>query len=444
MVPMKTGRIYQWPLWTEYEQGDRSTSTDPDYVSARTAIVEAYGPEKLKEAWLRVCEQLQTVTEEIIGKGNNIIPVCSAAQLLKEGFSSTERERIWKTGCVVIRGVIPEASCRQLYADLRDYIADNREHIVTWPEESPSMYKLFNSPTQNIIRSHPTHLHVQRLLNELWHDNSESGETSPDPLIYLGGLRDRPPNQVFLGLGPHIDAGSLSRWADPKYREFYKSIFSGHPEDHDSWDLNARKDVVQDLFKGGAHSSVMRSFQGWTALTPAAPREGSILLYPNVKTTIGYWLLRPFFCPPADEVDIMDASKWKFDNSGTGGYFPGTMKPDSQRLSRSSHPHLRLRECLVHAPDIQPGDTVWWHPDLCHAVDPIHEGSQNSSVVFIPACPTTPMIEEYVKRQLADTLAGRQPFDSKGELDESKLKGYRGLEDLGLSDTARKAFGYDL
>jgi len=31
------------------------------------------------------------------------------------------------------------------------------------------------------------------------------------------------------------------------------------------------------------------------------------------------------------------------------------------------------------------GDTVWWHPDLVHAVEKKHSGHQNSSVFYIPA-----------------------------------------------------------
>ncbi|KAK6355095.1 hypothetical protein TWF696_004219 [Orbilia brochopaga] len=222
------------------------------------------------------------------------------------------------------------------------------------------MYAIFDSPMQNAIRSHPDHLKIQRSLNALWHD--ETGETSPDPLIYYDGVRDRPPNQVFLGLGPHIDAGSLSRWAEPTYRKVYEAVFSGNPEKHDAWDLGVRKDAVQDLFKAQSHSSVFRAFQGWTALTPARAREGSILLYPNVQATVAYMLLRPFFRPPENEADTMDATKWTFDESGC--FFPGTWKEQSQYLSRSSHPHLRFEECLVHVPDINPGDTVWWHSDV--------------------------------------------------------------------------------
>ncbi|KAF5963193.1 hypothetical protein FBULB1_13566 [Fusarium bulbicola] len=281
---------------------------------------------------------------------------------------------------------------------------------------------------------------LQRRLNELWKYSAE--DTSPDPLVYLDGIRDRAPGQPFLGLGPHIDAGSLCRWADPTYRKVYDEIFSGRPEDHDAYDLEARRNADQELYKGLAHSTVLRTFQGWTALTPTAPREGTIMVYPDVKTVIAYLLLRPFFSPPKDPDQTMDAKKWTFDDST--GWFPGTMKPESQRLSRSSHPHLRLEECLIHMPEVQPGDTVWWHCDVCHAVVTEHLGKNNASVAFIAACPTTPANEAYVKEQLLATLEGRPSADyaDGNDLNESTLKGHVGLD--GLDDEARKAFGFHL
>jgi hypothetical protein len=355
------GTVRQWPAWPEFgtTSADSKDSKDKDYVDAKKAVIEEYGAESLRKAWIATCEKLKEVTEEIATQQTAIIPVFDADKIIPNGFSDTELAQIRQTGCFVVKGVIPHEEAKQLYADMVQYIADNRKDIKGWPEETPSILKLYNSPTQNAIRTHPNHTKLQKVLNQLWHD--ESGGTSPNPLIYLDAVRNRPPHQPFLGLGPHIDAGSLCRWADPQYRKVYSKVFAGEPDTHDAWDLGVRKDADQDLFKGGAHSTVLRSFQGWTALTRAAANEGTLLLVPNLPTTLAYMLLRPFFKPPQDEADIMDASKWTLDESGA---FPGTMKPDSQRLSRSSHPHLRLEECLVHIPTMAAGDTVWWHTDV--------------------------------------------------------------------------------
>lgn len=78
-------------------------------------------------------------------------------------------------------------------------------------------------------------------------------------------------------------------------------------------------------------------------------------------------------------------------------------------------------------------------------MDPEHRGTVNASVAFIAACPTTANNKAYVREQLACTLAGRPPQDHQRgatDLDETTLKGYRGLD--GLSEDARKAFGFGL
>ncbi|KAL2206098.1 DUF1479-domain-containing protein [Sarocladium strictum] len=434
-------RTPEWPAWPEFTAQGISDHDDADFLAVKKTVIDEYGAEALRSSWIQVCNQLRAVTDEIACKGNSIIPVFNTEQVLNNGgFSPEDKAEVQRVGAFVFKGTIPEDDANNLYNQLRHYVSENKTVIKSWPAESPSMLVLYDSPVQNTLRAHPNQLRLQRLLNDLWHD--ESKETSPDPLVYHDGVRDRAPGQPFLGLGPHIDAGSLSRWADAAYRRVYHNIFSGNPEQHDCFDLGIRKSANQDMFPGMAHSSVFRSFQGWTALTPTAPREGTIMVYPNVKTAIAYVLLRPFFTPPSNPDELMDPEKWVLDDKT--GWFPGTTKPDSQRLSRASHPHLRLEECLVYMPKVEAGDTVWWHADLCHAVDTDHLGKNNASVAFIGACPSTTINKRYVKKQLEATLAGHTSPDYSGDddLDETTLKGYMGLGDL--SAEAKKAFGFDL
>lgn len=421
-------------------QGKDAQSGDPDFSKCKKEIIAEYGEQALRASWIQVCQDLESITSEIASKKSDMLPVFDIQHVLDDGLNTEERAEIRRVGCFVVRDVVPESEARDHYRHLRQFVDNNRSRIDGWPRESPSMLLLYNSPTQISIRTHPNHLRLQRKMNELWHD--ESGETSPEPLLYSDGVRDRPPKQAFLGLGPHIDAGSLCRWADPTYRKSYENIFAGHPHSHDAFDLNIRKAADQYLFPGIAHSTVFRSFQGWTALTRAAAGEGAIMLYPNVSTAIAYVLLRPFFTPPSEENDIIDPTKWTFDAESS--FFPGTFKPQSQLLSRTSHPHLRLESCLVHIPALKPGDTVWWHTDICHAVDSEHNGQENASVVYIAACPTTKANKAYVKNQLEEFSTGRPPPDyaSDTKLDESTLVGYTGHQSL--SEEAKRALGYSL
>lgn len=281
---------------------------------------------------------------------------------------------------------------------------------------------------------------MSRELNSWWTDKTNSSSSAP--LSYADGVRIRPPGVPFLGLGPHIDAGSLSRWTDPTYQSVYSAVFSGQPDLLDNYDLTIRKDAKQAMFPGSAHSRVLRSFQGWTALTGAGPGEGSLMLYPNLKWTIAYVMLRPFFKAPDLEEDIMDAAKWTFDADTP--WFPGTWKNDSQLLSPLSHPHLRLHECMVPIPRMDPGDTVWWHADMCHAVEVDHNGDHDASVAYIAATPSTLENKRYIKGQLEDFLNGFPPEDFRSGSREMFFDGFPGENGILGGEEGRRAMGFDL
>ncbi|KAI1773857.1 DUF1479-domain-containing protein [Hypoxylon cercidicola] len=432
------GVIENWPAWNEFGVTAEGNTEGPDYAQAKAEIIAEYGEEALRRSWVKVCKDLETVTKNLSASGDASIPIFQMKNILEDGLSTEQIAQLKSTGCCVVRGVISEAEAKALFQDMKNLVAQNPGKIPGWPAESPAMLRLYNSPTQIAVRTHPNQILLQRTLNALFHD--ETNETSPEPLSYTDGARIRPPGQDFLGLGPHIDAGSLCRWADPQYRKVYDSIFSGNPELHDAFDLSVRKNADQYMYKSNAHSAVFRSFQGWTALSPTSPSAGTLMLYPSLSSVIAYVVLRPFFSPPKDKESIMDATKWTFNPESS--WFPGTMKDQSQRLSPTSHPHLRLRECLTYIPPMNPGDTIWWHTDMCHAVDPVHNGKEDASVVYVAACPTTPVNKAHVKLQLQAALVGKAPPDSPDvDVDERKLKGYKGFVDISAEGKAVLGFG---
>jgi hypothetical protein len=352
--------MFAWLAWREFTQTDKTSLSEAEGLAIKHAIAAEYGQEAMRRSWLKTCERLKGVTNRIASQRSSAVPAFDAPRILKDGFSTEEVSLVKESGCCIIRGAIQEVEAKSFYKDVKTYIDNNQSKIKGWPAASPSMLLLYDSPTQIALRTHPNQLSLQKCLNQIWHGYME--DTSPQPLLYSDGLRNRPPGQAFLGLGPHIDAGSLARWADPAYRAVYHQIFSGNPELHDCYNIELRKQANQAYYAGQAHSAVLRSFQGWTALSRNAPGEGGLLLYPNVEVVIAYLLLRPFFTPPADEAKIMDACEWTF--SIDNAWFPGTFKEQSQLLSPSSHPHLRLQECLVNLPPMKAGDTVWWHADV--------------------------------------------------------------------------------
>ncbi|KAK4506499.1 hypothetical protein PRZ48_000231 [Zasmidium cellare] len=415
------GQLSEWPNWPEFsfvnaEKGD-------DLLDYKRAIIDKYGQEALTQSWLKTCKELETLTQDICKAGTSYIPEIDYEKLLT--ISPEEKQKLMDVGCFKIKGVVPRKQAEGWFRDLKEYVGKNRAAIKGWPEETPFILNIyFTSET----------------LNSWWHGTNASTSA---PLSYADGVRIRPPGVPFYGLGPHIDAGSLARWTDPVYQSVYSAVFSGHPERLDNYDLSLRQNADQAAFQGTAHSTVFRSFQGWTAFSPAAPGEGSLMLYPNVKWSIAYVLLRPFFKQPTHPADILDATKWAFD-VGTP-WFPGTWKDDSQMLSPSSHPHLRLKECMISIPAMEPGDTIWWHADMAHAVEVEHNGVNEACVAYIGATPSTEQNKKYVKQQLEDFLEGIPPkdFQHNNCTSERKLEGFVGEKGI-LSEEGRWAMGFGL
>ena len=140
-----------------------------------------------------------------------------------------------------------------------------------------------------------------------------------------------------------------------------------------------------------------------------------------------------------------------------GGYSSLTPTPES-------HPHLRLNECMISVPKVNPGDTVFWHCDVIHAVEDEHTGTGESAgkslsisglpcseclailgadayqVMYIPAVPLTPLNQAYIERQKANFLSGETPPDFPGK-GEASFVGLATVNDVG-SRVGRRAMGF--
>ena len=158
-----------------------------------------------------------------------------------------------------------------------------------------------------------------------------------------------------------------------------------------------------------AVSHVFRTFQGWVALTRQGPRDGTLQLIPIAKS-IAYILTRAL---------LLDVPENELCGS----------KP-ARALSVNSKYHSLLLKALTSIPEMKPGDTVWWHPDVIHAVEDNHFGANYSNVVYVGSTPYCKKNLEYSKKQSEKFLLGESPPDFAPENYEVNFKNRAKLDDL--------------
>ena len=331
-------------------------------------------------------------------------------------MASSVLAEIRHRGSLVIRNVIPREEALALKEQAREYITANRQRVNAFPADDPAVYELYWSPTQTAARAHPILLAVQRFLAGLWHSSDPRSEISTThPLTYADRLRIRRPGDGKFALGPHTDGGSLERWEDGEYAGVYRKILDGEWESYDPFDAKHRINARMDLYNSAGGCSAFRLFQGWLSMSDAGPGEGTLQICPLLKHATAYLILRPFFDDSSENLNL-DSS------------FPGSVPGAGQEYNPETHPHLDLESTMVSVPRVEPGDFVAWHCDTIHAVDKVHSGQGDSSVLYIPACAMTAPNVEFIKQQRLAALTFSPPRDFPGAGGPGEL-GFKGAID---------------
>jgi hypothetical protein len=210
----------------------------------------------------------------------------------------------------------------------------------------------------------------------LWHSKDpDTLIATSQPLAYADRVRIRQPGDAGFALGPHVDGGGVERWEPNGYGigGVYDKIWQGSWEEYDPWEASSRVPAVSDLYDGAGACSMFRMFQGWLGMSNTGPHEGTLMVNPLLQLSTAYFLLRPFFEPvkqanslTAGEYtpEFLQADNWKLKvgdemTSDLHGSSPG----HAQELNQILHPHLDLKNTMVHIPKINPGDYVVWHCD---------------------------------------------------------------------------------
>ena len=85
---------------------------------------------------------------------------------------------------------------------------------------------------------------------------------------------------------------------------------------------------------------------------------------------------------------------------------------------------------LISIPILNPGDTIWWHPDVVHAVEDKHLGRNFSNVVYVGASPYCKKNLDYAKKQTQKFLEGKSPPDFAAEDYEVNYRNRATIDDL--------------
>ena len=344
-----------------------------------------------------------------------------------EGNNEELIKKIKQRGCVIVRNVFNAQVINILNKELEDYInindyytdqkkkSDLDKYFSDLKSGKPQIFGLYWSKTQIEIRHSEQMAKVKKWLNNLWvYENDEYKVFDPNrELSYADRVRRREPGDDTLGLSPHCDAGSVERWTDSSYQKIYKDIFSDNFINYDPFDAKYRDRVIE--FESPAVAHVFRTFQGWTALTEQGPNDGTLQLIPIAKG-MAYILTRAL---------LDDVSENELCGSKLG-----------KALSVNKKYHELLLKGLVSIPKMRPGDTIWWHPDVVHAVEDKHLGKNYSNVVYVGATPYCKKNLDYTVKQTKKFLEGRSPPDFAPEDYEINYNGRVKLENL--SSLAKK------
>ncbi|MEO8519937.1 MAG: YbiU family protein [Acidobacteriota bacterium] len=357
--------------------------------------------EALRRAYADVTDHVRRAVDTIHADEAGqrpVVPEVAYADISSGQVPDASRRAIRKAGCVVVRGVFPASLARDWFAQIGEYLEVNRyderevekrsldKYFSALKAGKPQIFNIYWSKPQVLARQDPKLAETRAFLDRLW---KYEGVFDPDrQCTYADRLRRRQPGDTSLGLSPHMDAGTVERWIDPGYQQVYEHVFAGEWRGYDPFDATHRLRTRE--IPSPAVCSMFRTYQGWTALTRQGPRDGTLRLIP-IAEGISYVLLRAL----QDDVPEDDLC----------GATPG------RALGVSQEWHPDLIAGLVSIPEVMPGDAVFWHTDICHAVGDEHTGSEYASVLYIGSAPDCSKNREYLPKQREAFLQGRSAPD---------------------------------
>ena len=376
-----------------------------------------------REVFREVEAEMRRRVEEIVSEreaGRDVIPIVQYADIAAGQVSPVLVNKIKAGGACVVRETVSREQATAWDEEIADYVEKNDldaklanaaedKYFGTLASAKPQIYGIYWSRSQVQARQSESLTNVRMFLNNLWRAESEGvRHFNPNETpAYADRIRRRPPGSASLGLSPHVDGGSIERWLDDNFRKVYRHVFAGNWQQYDAFAAAFRPEVRE--VPSPAVCSMFRTFQGWTALTRQGRGDGTLQLIPIAQAMV-YILLRAL----QDDVPDDDLC----------GAKPG------RALSISEQYHGMLIRALSSIPLMEPGDTVFWHTDVVHAVENEHNGTGYSNVMYIASAPGCAKNSAYLERQALSFLSGKTPPDFAPDDFEVNFTGRGTIADL--------------
>jgi hypothetical protein len=205
-------------------------------------------------------------------------------------------------------------------------------------------------------------------------------------------------------------------WMTDGYQRHFRHLWSGDATRHDPWDASYRTEAAH--YPGSTMCSAFRTFQGWTALSAMRHDQGVLHTVP-IARAISYLMMRPLL----DDVEPEDLCGVRINHA----------------FAARQRWHGWLLEARAGIPDVEPGDTVWWHCDMIHSVAPVEDQQGWGNVMYIPAAPWCPPNAAYATSVFQALKTGTSPPDFPEEHYERNWTN-RGTDD-DLNEVGRASVG---
>lgn len=401
--------------------------------AAIVALKQSLAPrrEALKAAFAEVEAAMAEDAAEIADARSNgtVVPVFDYADVAAGQIAAADADLVRKRGAVIVRGVFSPEQARAWDADLEDYVTRNGyfeaekdpeldKYFSSLQAGKPQIFGIYWSKPQVMARQSPELTATRAWLNGLWTWPVDGSIVADRECAYADRVRMREAGDNTIGLAPHVDGGSVERWVDAGYQKVFADVFNGHWRDYDPWTV-AHRDEAEEV-ESPAVCRAFRTFQGWTALSAQGPGDGTLQLVPSTRAIV-YMLLRAVMDDVADD-DLCGATI-------------------GRSLAVNAQWHKPLMDMVTTIPKVEPGDTVWWHPDVVHGVEGEHTGTTRSDVMYIGSAPDCAKNRRYLASQKPKFLAGQSAPDFAAEDFEVSYDGRATVDDL--TELGRRQMGID-